>query len=116
MTCAQDHSEIRKIFIGLDSNGDGFISLEELESGLSEVSQIYVKDEGSVRAMFRAADSNIDGRIDYNEFLTAALKKEMLISSGNLRSAFALLDSNTNGVISKENLMTVIGGANVINI
>lgn len=66
--------------------------------------------------MFRAADSNEDGKIDYNEFLTATFKKEMLVSSGNLRSAFAMLDSNTDGVISKENLMTVIGGANVINI
>ena len=69
-----------------------------------------------MRMMFRAADSNEDGKIDYNEFLTATFKKEMLVSSGNLRSAFAMLDSNTDGVISKENLMTVIGGANVINI
>ena len=49
-------------------------------------------------------DANQDGKIDYNEFITAAINRTQLLSTDNLRIAFNLFDINGDGVISKEEL------------
>ena len=54
--------------------------------------------------MFRAADKNKDGTIDYTEFISAAFKKDVLLSRTNLSGAFKQLDTNGDGAISKDEL------------
>ena len=113
MTKAQDHAEIRHVFLGLDTSGNGFLSLDELERGLADVAQIFAADESSVREMFKAADVNADGEIDYSEFVTASFKRDLLLSRENLRKAFNYLDANADGRISKEDLRAALGGGHV---
>ena len=104
---------MRKLFTKLDTDFNGFLSLEELESGMREMSQIFRLEEPDVREMFRAADANGDGKIDYTEFIAAAYEKDLLLSSQNLRNTFNMFDSDGNGFISKEELKLVFGAGNV---
>lgn len=46
-------------------------------------------------------DKDGNGVIDYSEFLAAAVNKAKIISTENLRDAFAMLDNDKNGFITK---------------
>ncbi len=66
-----------------------------------------------VVALFEACDANGDAKIDYTEFIAAAVEKTVLMSNENLRMAFNLIDTDGNGEISKEELKSVFGGGAV---
>ena len=83
-TKAEDLSELREMFTRLDKNNDGFLSQEELESGMAEIAQIFHLAEPDVRDWIRAADQNGDGQLDYTEFIAAAYQKDRLLSKKNL--------------------------------
>jgi len=55
-------------------------------------------------------DTNQDNKIDYGEFITAAVNRARLLSAENLRIAFGIFDKDGNGVISKEELKAVFHG------
>ena len=83
-TKAEELADVREMFIKLDKNNDGFLSLEELEAGMQDLCAIFHIDEPDVRDMLRSADTNGDGRIDYTEFIAAAFQKDLLLSGKNL--------------------------------
>ena len=56
-------------------------------------------------------DTNQDGKIDYGEFITAAVNRTRLLNEENLRIAFNLLDKDGNGQISKDELRAAFQGA-----
>ena len=63
--------------------------------------------------MFRAADTNGNGTIDYSEFITAAFKKDLLLTNKNLEQAFKMMDRDGDGQISKDELKQTFGGGHV---
>ena len=83
-TKAEDLREVREMFIKLDTNNDGHLSLDELRAGFSEIAQILNIDEPDVEEMLRGADLDGDGTIDYTEFIAAAFQKDLLLSGDNL--------------------------------
>lgn len=70
MVTASEVELLRKLFIGMDSDGDGLISLQELETGLETVKLRYSYDSHKILAR---CDANLNGFIDYTEFLTATV-------------------------------------------
>ena len=66
--------------------------------------------EGRVDRIFASLDTNQDNKIDYGEFITAAINRARLLNSENLRIAFGIFDKDGNGVISKEELRAVFHG------
>ena len=82
----------RPSFTELDSNGDGVITLEE------------VQNQG--KAKFAAADSNGDGQLDVAE-LTAAAAQER---AGRIERLIAHKDSNGDGTLSFEEMGARDGG------
>ncbi len=49
-------------------------------------------------------DQDGNGVIDYTEFITAAIDKVALLNKKNLVSAFQLIDTDNNGMITVEEL------------
>lgn len=80
-TKQQDLAEIREMFLKLDTNNDGHLTIDELENGMKEISQIFHLEEPDVMDMLKAADVDGDGKIDYTEFIAAAYKKEKLLTN-----------------------------------
>lgn len=101
------------MFLKLDTNNDGHLTLDELEQGMQEIAQIFHVEEPDVREMLRAADDNGDGKIDYTEFIAAAYKKDQLLTKQNLKGAFRLIDQNNDNELTKEELKAVFGGGHV---
>ena len=54
----------------MDSNGDGFVSKDELKSMLSSLGEPV--DDAVINEMIAVADTNGDGKVDFNEFVAAA--------------------------------------------
>lgn len=57
----------------------------------------------------KQVDQDESGDIDYNEFITATMNKQILLSKDRLRVAFAAFDIDNNGSITAEELKSVLG-------
>jgi calcium-dependent protein kinase len=54
--------------------------------------------------MMEGMDRDGDGKITWDEFVTAAIDKIVLLNDSNIRAAFDVLDADGNGSISKDEL------------
>lgn len=59
----QAAQEMQACFAAFDLNGDGYITLDELESGLKRMGSNV--DPNSLHLLLEIADKNGDGRLDY---------------------------------------------------
>ena len=102
--------DIRKIFIKFDKNGDGKISCNEVVENLSELGTKISQAE--VQSIMQEFDKDGDGYIDLDEFVDFIQNGGLGDSGGNdgkeLRDAFDLYDKNKNGLISADELHSVM--------
>ncbi|KAF9682668.1 hypothetical protein SADUNF_Sadunf05G0132700 [Salix dunnii] len=74
--CNKEDCDLVEAFKVFDSNGDGFISTEEVQSMLSRLGLWDEKTGKDCRGMISKYDTNLDGVLDFDEF-----KKMMLHTS-----------------------------------
>ena len=88
-----------KLFYMVDSDGDGKITKEELYKGLNErlINKISKKDFDII---FQHIDLNNSGFIDYEEFVAAAVNKNMFMRDNILSMAFKFFDKDNSGEIT----------------
>ena len=108
LTPPTEFEKMRKIFMSLDQNGDGTLSISELEIGLEK---IYGKGTGSVevKSILSEMDSDNSGSISYEEFLTAVGNKTNLINENNLKLCFQAFDLNNDGTLSIYEIRDALG-------
>ena len=56
-------------------------------------------------------DLDQNGKIDYNEFIQAAVDHQSLINKTNVEQIFAMFDRDQDGKISKYELASIFGGS-----
>ncbi|KAJ6936093.1 calcium-binding protein CML23 [Populus alba x Populus x berolinensis] len=102
--------DIRKVFNKFDKNGDGKISCSEVVDNLSELGTKISPAE--VELIMQEFDKDGDGYIDLDEFVDFIQNGGLGDSGGNnskeLRDAFDLYDTNKNGLISVDELHSVM--------
>lgn len=98
------------MFIRCDTSQDGFLSLDELRNGMNEILGSMKASASDWAELIEQLDKNGDGKIDYGEFITAAVDRAKLINEQNLDMAFKLFDQDKNGVISIDELKQVFAG------
>jgi calcium-dependent protein kinase len=96
------------VFKAFDKGGDGQLSMEEVKTGYKEHYGKLVADE-EVEKMFKAVDCDNSGFIDYNEFVIAAMNEQEITSNEFLSAAFKMFDKDGSGVISADEIKTVLG-------
>jgi len=98
-------NDSRKTFEALDTNGDGVLTLNELQNGLM-CTGVTTSD---FEQIMNGVDTDGNGVIDYTEFLAATLKKESYIQRDCCLTAFSVFDWDGDGKISQEDLGKVLG-------
>jgi len=88
-----------KLFNQIDKSGDGKITKAELLKGLSEryKSKTLEKD---VDEIYKNLDMDNNGYIGYEEFVRAAVSKDMFVRDNVLRFAFRYFDKDDSGEIT----------------
>jgi len=94
---------LRQLFLDLDANGDGILSVKEMQDGLKEVGL-----SSDLQAIIDEMDSDKSGMIDYTEFLAATIDARHYLEEDVLWSAFCVFDQNGDGQISQEELKLVL--------
>ena len=95
-----------KLFNQIDTNNDGKINKEELLNGLK--AKIKMENlENAVNSIFKKLDMNNNGYIEYEEFVRAAIDKEIFITDNILFFAFKYFDKDGSGEITFDEIEKV---------
>jgi len=102
--------QLKTVFASLDKNGDGSLTITELAAGL-ETSGLM----GSVdlKEIMNTVDVDGSGRIDYTEFVAAAMDKQQYLREEAVWAAFRVFDKNGDGTITQSELKQVLESKNL---
>ena len=95
-----------KLFNQIDTNNDGKINKEELYNGLKDKLKMD-NLENVVGIIFKNLDMNNNGFIEYEEFVRAAIDKEIFITDNILLFAFKYFDKDGSGEITFDEIEKV---------
>lgn len=95
---------LRRLFLSLDKNGDGMLSIKEISDGLKEAKL----DSKELQQILATIDCDRSGVIEYKEFLAATMDKRDYLNSDACWSAFCAFDKNGDGKISLDELKLVL--------
>ena len=109
-------NDVKAAFKRFDSNGDGALSKDELFSAMKSSGESYTEIE--VDAIFSLGDADGDGEITLEEFInmmspsaaTVVMKLSKTFKNiSDVKEAFKKIDSNCDGLLSKEEMMSSSG-------
>merc|ERR1711953_526876 len=98
--------ELKDSFESADSNGDGTLSIDELQAVLSTTT---VFSEEELKAIIEMADIDGDGKISYDELLKSTVQKKLAADEARVYKAFQTFDQNGDGKISVSEMSKVLG-------
>lgn len=106
--------DLKRIFQQLDKDKNGVLTRDEMRNGFGNIcmfellqDHVHNKDGDDFQLVMDRLDLDGDGRIDYNEFMQAAINHQALLNKENIAQMFKLFDSNNDGVISMDELRGV---------
>ena len=96
--------KIKEMFQRIDVDNDGKLSLEEMKKVFSKGDiKIEFNEE-----IFNQIDTDKSGSIEYTEFISACIEKNVYLNEERLREAFNLFDSDKSGKISRSEIEKVL--------
>jgi len=98
--------KLREIFVALDDNGDGRLTLVEMKEGLEQAG--FDEIPADFKQLVEQVDVDGSGGIDYTEFLAATLDQEYYLDEAVCWRAFKTFDLDGNGVIDQEELRAML--------
>ncbi|KAL4508150.1 hypothetical protein ABPG72_021523 [Tetrahymena utriculariae] len=102
---------LKQIFVSIDRDGNGRISLEELKGGLHQFKEKCNLDiqESEIKQIFQAMDFDNSGQIDYSEFIATFLANPEFQTDKAITQAFLKIDKNNDGKLTKQELQDILG-------
>jgi len=97
--------DLKKIFMELDVDGSGSITLDELQRGLGER-----ENAQELLQVLQAADTDGNGVINYTEFIAATLSAQTFMKKEYLKTAFNMFDKDGSGKIDSSELNGLLSG------
>lgn len=111
---------LRHLFVKIDKNGNGTLSLEEFRGAFGEFqSKIGIDkklNDEEIEKLFIAIDANKNGVIDYSEFVAIFAEHHIFKTEKYLRMAFEKFDADKNGKINAQELRNILGGGSIVPI
>lgn len=107
----QDIKELKDLFKALDVNGDGTLTLHEIQKGLKGM----VNGE-QIANLMASADTDKSGEINYTEFIAATIDANVFMRDDYLRSAFNMFDKDGSGKIDNSEVAELLLGEELGNL
>ncbi|KAI5074681.1 hypothetical protein GOP47_0010642 [Adiantum capillus-veneris] len=104
--------ELQEVFRAFDLNGDGRITMKELEIVMTTLGQYFTESE--LRETLRQVDCNGNGTIEFEEFRSVMVHETSKANSFGqaaeeiIKGAFLAFDKDQNGFISREELFCAL--------
>ena len=107
----QDIKELKDLFKALDVNGDGTLTLHEIQKGLKGM----VNGE-QIANLMASADTDKSGEINYTEFIAATIDANVFMRDDYLKSAFNMFDKDGSGKIDNSEVAELLLGEELGNL
>jgi calcium-dependent protein kinase len=104
---SEEIGRLEQEFRTMDSDLDGFITRAELAAALSRTKA----DVNQVQTLMRELDENGDNRIEWREYLQAAVARREILKDEKIAETFKMIDSDKSGKISFQEVRSVLGNA-----
>ena len=101
----EEIKKIKAIFQTIDIDNDGKLSLEELKKAVSLTDGMKMEN---IEQMFKSIDTDNSGNIEYTEFISASIEKNVYLNEEKLKEAFKLFDADGSGKISRAEIEKVL--------
>jgi len=98
--------ELRDLFVKIDVDDSGTISLNEFKEAMSLHPEVP-KDR--IEQMFKEMDIDHSGEVDYSEFLSATLSAQKH-GDASILAAFNTLDFDQDGYITRDDVVAALDG------
>ncbi len=107
---SKDVGEVSALFLMIDTNQSGTITLPELKAVLLKADQdTNEMDDENIEKLFAAIDYDHSGEVHYAEFLAALAETQGLITYDRLEDTFDRIDRHGKGYISHDDLKHILG-------
>jgi len=100
---------LRDMFSSLDANNDGVVSFQEIQDAIKRIDG----DTQGIEQLVTEIDVDWNKKINYTEFLAAALDKRFYMRDLECREAFKVFDKDNSGSISRRDLVEVLHSGHV---
>lgn len=97
---------LRDIFLGLDTDSDGTLTLGELKTGLEQAGLVEAAPD--LEQIVEGLDIDGSGVVDYTEFMAAALDQDTYLNEDICWTAFNVFDLDGDGKITRQELRKVL--------
>ena len=111
----KDIMELNKIFLEIDTNKDGTLSVDEIRKCLIKLNQeknLKINNQ-EIEDIFKSIDVNNSKRIEYTEFITSMLEESTYCKEEKLIKIFRMLDKDGSGKISKDEIKKVLNNEKI---
>ena len=111
----KDIIELNKIFLEIDTNKDGTLSVDEIRKCLIKLNQeqnLKINNQ-EIEDIFKSIDVNNSKRIEYTEFITSMLEESTYCKEEKLIKIFRMLDKDGSGKISKDEIKKVLNNEKI---
>jgi len=107
--------KMKSEFLALDADGDGTITVSELENVLRSMRGKLKASDADIKRAIKEIDKDGDGTIDLEEYMKSRKNKtnmdlihRALVQRSRVRKEFERFDADNSGYITKEELMALI--------
>jgi len=105
--------ELKALFISMDENNDGTLSVQEIKEGLGRAGVSLPID---LNAMMEQIDTDGSGVIDYTEFIAATMDKRKYMEEEVCWRAFKFFDVDGSGMLDRHEVVRLMGVADVTDV
>ena len=105
--------ELKDIFSEMDLNKDGILDIDEIRQGLIKFNSEKNLNNEEINEIFKGIDTNNSKRIEYTEFISAAIEKNEFLKEERLLDIFKALDKSRTGRINKSDIKKALNNENL---
>lgn len=102
-----DKNRLRSVFLLIDSDGNGQISVQELASRTERSMKTFYRQEANTRLM--ELDKNVDGKVTWEEYIKGANNRGAFTEQQKKRDnkRYTTADLNKDGALSSDELVSM---------